>query len=70
MIFEGPMIIAAVVALTVFHPGICFGGTGAWKATKWSALKGTESGSVLVLADTQPVGERTPEKEQRNQGLF
>lgn len=26
MILEGPMIIIACVALTVFHPGICFRG--------------------------------------------
>jgi hypothetical protein len=26
MIFEGPMTIIAVAALTVFHPGTCFSG--------------------------------------------
>jgi hypothetical protein len=28
-ILEGPMIMAAVIALTVFHPGFCLGGTWA-----------------------------------------
>jgi hypothetical protein len=25
-VLEGPMIMVAVIALTVFHPGLCFGG--------------------------------------------
>lgn len=32
MVFEGPMIMAAVIALTIFHPGPAF--AGAWKAAK------------------------------------
>lgn len=32
MVFEGPMIMIAAIALAVFHPGACF--SGAWKASK------------------------------------
>jgi hypothetical protein len=32
MVFEGPMIMVAVIALTIFHPGFSF--AGAWKAAK------------------------------------
>ncbi|KAI9833950.1 MAG: hypothetical protein M1819_003459 [Sarea resinae] len=34
MVLEGPMIIIAAVALTVFHPGFSFGGE--WSAAAWS----------------------------------
>ncbi|KAH8805478.1 putative RTA1 domain protein [Xylogone sp. PMI_703] len=40
LIFEGPMIMAAVFVLTVCHPGLCF--DGAWKASKWNAEKGSQ----------------------------
>lgn len=33
MIFEGPMIIIAVAALTLFHPGTSF--NGMWTAAGW-----------------------------------
>ena len=39
MIFEGPMIIIAVAVLTVFHPGLSFGGN--WGAGNWSFKKNT-----------------------------
>ena len=32
--FEGPMIMLAVLMLTLFHPAIVFRG-GAWKASQW-----------------------------------
>lgn len=40
MIFEGPMIILAVLLLTVFHPGFCLGKRGLWsmKAFKGQAV--------------------------------
>jgi hypothetical protein len=34
MIFEGPMIFLAVLAMTVLHPGIAFGGE--WSSAVWS----------------------------------
>ncbi|PYH70661.1 RTA1 domain-containing protein [Aspergillus vadensis CBS 113365] len=34
MVLEGAMIVLATSALTVLHPGLCFGGL--WKETKWS----------------------------------
>jgi hypothetical protein len=34
MILEGPMIIIAALALSIFHPGYCFSGN--WKAANWS----------------------------------
>lgn len=41
LIFEGPMIIAAVFALTVSHPGVAF--DGAWKDANWKQKKGVAS---------------------------
>jgi hypothetical protein len=32
MVFEGPMIMVAVIAMTIFHPGFCFAGT--WTEAK------------------------------------
>lgn len=34
MILEGPMIMIAVLAMTVFHQGIMFRG-GSWEASDW-----------------------------------
>ena len=42
MIFEGPMLFAAVLALTIFHPGICFGSKDALKSAKWTWKKQPE----------------------------
>ena len=39
MAFEGPMIIIAVVVLTICHPGIAFGSASAWKAANWTWKK-------------------------------
>ncbi|KAF4636743.1 hypothetical protein G7Y89_g1334 [Cudoniella acicularis] len=33
MVLEGPMVIIAVLAMTLFHPGICFNGN--WAAAGW-----------------------------------
>ncbi|GFN18516.1 hypothetical protein AtubIFM55763_008697 [Aspergillus tubingensis] len=37
MVLEGAMIVLATSAMTVMHPGFCFGGL--WKQTKWSRVK-------------------------------
>ncbi|KAI5206639.1 hypothetical protein AUEXF2481DRAFT_113182 [Aureobasidium subglaciale EXF-2481] len=37
--FEGPMIIIATIALTIFHPGIAFGSASSWKAANWTWKK-------------------------------
>lgn len=36
MIFEGPMIMIAVLLLTIMHPGLCFGGSYGWKDADWT----------------------------------
>lgn len=41
MILEGPMIIIAVLALTIFHPGAAFGGR--WAEAGWR-LRGAKKG--------------------------
>ncbi|KAH7012357.1 putative RTA1 domain protein [Macrophomina phaseolina] len=41
MVLEGPMIIIACIALTVFHPGVCF--RGMWAEANWSFGKGKQS---------------------------
>lgn len=47
MIFEGPMIIIATVALTVFHPGIAF--AGRWSEAGWSLRKAKKSTSDVLF---------------------
>jgi len=39
MIFEGPMIMIAVLCLSVLHPGTAFGGANAWQSANWSLKK-------------------------------
>ena len=39
MILEGPMIMVAVLAMTVFHQGIVFRG-GYWEASDWRLRPG------------------------------
>ena len=50
MVLEGPMLIIAVLALTVFHPGTVFGGADNWKATKTTNNK-TEPSAELKERD-------------------
>ncbi|KAF2152230.1 RTA1-domain-containing protein [Myriangium duriaei CBS 260.36] len=35
MVFEGPMIMIALIILTIFHPGTCFGGMRGWRQANW-----------------------------------
>lgn len=46
MIFEGPMIMIAVVALTICHPGITFGGCSGWKSANWTWKKRESQNSM------------------------
>lgn len=39
MVFEGPMIMIAVLALSICHPGVAFGGAEAWRAANWTWKK-------------------------------
>jgi hypothetical protein len=41
MILEGPMIVLAVLAMTVLHPGIAFGGL--WSCATWSVRHSTNT---------------------------
>ena len=43
MILEGPIIILAVLALTVFHPGLVFGQRG-WRSVKTVSKETTAMG--------------------------
>jgi hypothetical protein len=55
MILEGPMILLAVLAMTVLHPGIAFGGK--WSSAAWSIKQhkmarvatGSSNGEVIHL---------------------
>ncbi|KAH7039905.1 putative RTA1 domain protein [Microdochium trichocladiopsis] len=47
MIFEGPMIMLATLALTVFHPGICF--AGRWAEAKPMTRKQTKQQQKRAL---------------------
>ncbi|KAH8886437.1 putative RTA1 domain protein [Thozetella sp. PMI_491] len=47
MIFEGPMIILACAFLTVFHPGISFGGR--WAEAQPAPRKSKRSNTLLVM---------------------
>jgi len=51
MILEGPMIIAAVVVLTMWHPGLVFG-ADMWKSTSFRyAQRSGESPACKEMAD-------------------
>ncbi len=59
MIFEGPMIIIAVVALTMFHPGRVFGGL--WKASgqgNKGAPRYSKSGAYVLDGDDEELTQR------------
>ncbi|XRM40785.1 phospholipid-translocating ATPase rsb1 [Aspergillus tubingensis] len=51
MVLEGAMIVLATSAMTVMHPGFCFGGL--WKETKWSRVNqgGVRDGVDLAFLD-------------------
>ncbi len=56
MILEGPMIFLAVLAMTVLHPGIAFGGK--WRSAGWSIKKSrktafTTSSSYVEIIQLQ-----------------
>ena len=62
MIFEGPLIIGAVLALTIWHPGLCMGEfwqTGKWKNVKNQQGEGLEELKVPAGAAHQ----RLPSQE-------
>ena len=64
MIFEGPMIIIAVTALTVFHPGRVFGGL--WKASgqgSKGAAKYSKDGSYMLDGDQTELSQRERERK-------
>ena len=65
MIFEGPMIIIATGALTIYHPGPCF--AGRWTDAVWSLrkkylgampLRELNSSSAALTHDTEWQGKR------------
>jgi hypothetical protein len=45
LIFEGPMVMVAGLALVIFHPGVCLSGT--WKAAGWGKGAGTDEKSPV-----------------------
>jgi hypothetical protein len=45
LIFEGPMVMVAGLALVIFHPGVCL--SGAWKAAGWGKGAGTDEKSPV-----------------------
>ena len=58
MIFEGPMIIIAVTALTIFHPGRVF--DGLWKASGQGhkgATKYSKNGTFMLDGDHEELTE-------------
>ncbi|OQE17698.1 hypothetical protein PENFLA_c023G07224 [Penicillium flavigenum] len=46
MVLEGVMLVIAVLALTILHPGICF--NGQWNKTKWSFRKSRDMEMSLI----------------------
>jgi hypothetical protein len=46
MIFEGPMIMIAVLALTICHPGIAFGNSSSWRESNWTWKKKNNSNNI------------------------
>lgn len=59
MIFEGPMIIIAVTALTLFHPGMVF--SGLWKASgqgNKGTIKYSKNGAYMLDGDNEELTQR------------
>jgi hypothetical protein len=52
LIFEGPLIMIAGLALVIFHPGVCF--SGAWKAAGWGKGAGTDEKSPAEHQKVDP----------------
>lgn len=50
MILEGPMIILAVLVVTVFYPGVTF--AGRWNDAAWSLKQSGKRVSSLTDSDT------------------
>lgn len=59
--FEGPMIMIAVLALTICHPGIAFGNASTWKAANWTwkKSKSQNNGYPLQSSDTSYISDGT-----------
>ena len=53
MVLEGVMLVIALLALTILHPGICF--DGQWNKTKWSFRKSCDMEMNLIseISDRQ-----------------
>lgn len=53
MVLEGPMIIVAIGALTLYHPGYSFAGN--WHAASWSLRKSSNSSKPVDAIKDQEV---------------
>jgi len=53
MILEGPMIFLAVLAMTVLHPGIAFGGK--WSSAAWSLKQGRKATLATSSSDMEDI---------------
>jgi hypothetical protein len=53
MILEGPMVILAVLAMTVLHPGIAFGGK--WSSAVWSVKQPRKAAFATISSSMEDI---------------
>jgi hypothetical protein len=53
MILEGPMIIIAVLAMTVLHPGIAF--DGKWSSATWGLKQSRKDASATRSSSVEDI---------------
>ena len=63
MVFEGPMIIIALIALTACHPGSAFGSASSWRAANWSWKKSRTVHGVMTDLQSTDVSRTTVTEE-------
>ena len=62
MIFEGPLVIGAITALTIWHPGVCLGDF--WQTGKWSKVKNQAQGLEELKVPAGAAHQRLPSQER------
>lgn len=62
MLFEGPLIIGAALALTIWHPGVCLGNF--WMTGKWSKVKDQGTGLEELKVPVGASHQRLPSQER------
>ena len=73
MVLEGPMIMLAVLLLTIYHPGVVYRG-GAWEASRFAVLgrekRGSADSAGMGAQNDEEAGARCYELGRRERGSY